>query len=125
MSFDTPTSPFNASDPHARYLNASCLDFLLIEVVPMAERLVHELELAGGRPSSSSGETGGAKDGGAEVKDGTGTGIGIGSGSTVTKPEDDDVREATFYRLETLGFRVGQGLAERYVWGDDDDCYGY
>lgn len=29
------------------------------------------------------------------------------------KLEDDEQREATFYRLETLGYRVGQGLAER------------
>jgi hypothetical protein len=27
--------------------------------------------------------------------------------------EDEEVREATFFRLESLGYRVGQGLAER------------
>lgn len=27
--------------------------------------------------------------------------------------EDEEVRETTFFRLESLGYRVGQGLAER------------
>lgn len=29
------------------------------------------------------------------------------------KMEEEELREATFYRLESLGYRVGQGLAER------------
>jgi hypothetical protein len=77
MSFETPVPPFNASDPHARFLGASCLDFLFVELVPMAERIAEEV--------SNTGE----------------------------KVEDDELREATFYRLESLGYRVGQGLAER------------
>lgn len=79
MSFDTPTQPFNASDPNARFLSASCLDFLLIELVPMAERLAKEL-----------------------LTDGK-------------QPDDDETTEATFFRLESLGYRVGQGLAERWA----------
>lgn len=43
MSFETPLPPYNASDPHATFLNASCLDLLLIELVPMAYRLATEL----------------------------------------------------------------------------------
>lgn len=31
------------------------------------------------------------------------------------EPEDEEVRETTFFRLDTLGYRVGQGLAERSV----------
>lgn len=27
--------------------------------------------------------------------------------------EDEEVRETIFFRLESLGYRVGQGLAER------------
>jgi hypothetical protein len=77
MSFDTPVPPYNASDPHARFVNASCLDLLLIELIPMAERLAQEL-----------------------------------SGSD-DKVDDEVQREVTFYRLETLGYRVGQGLVER------------
>lgn len=38
-----------------------------------------------------------------------------GTSNTIAKIEDDEIREATFYRLEMLGYRVGQGLAERYI----------
>lgn len=43
MSFETPLPPYNASDPYATFLNASCMDLLLIEMVPMAYRLANEL----------------------------------------------------------------------------------
>lgn len=86
MSFDTsPLPSFNASDPHARFLNSSCLDLLLIELVPMAERLVQELDVATAPDGKDA----------AKVLD------------------DEEAREATFFRLETLGYRVGLGLAER------------
>lgn len=29
--------------------------------------------------------------------------------------DEEEERDAVFYRLETLGYRVGQGLVERYV----------
>lgn len=76
MSFDASAS-LTVSDPNARALSSSCFELLLIELVPMAERLAREI-------------------------------------STVEhEPEDDEVRETTYFRLETLGYRVGQGLAER------------
>ncbi|KAL1960005.1 hypothetical protein VTO42DRAFT_673 [Malbranchea cinnamomea] len=99
MTFDAPAQSHNASDPFVRLFNVSCFDLLLIEIVPMAERLVRELELANGGPSSTSTAAATAS------KDGTGS---------VAKPDEEDVREATFYRLESLGYRVGQGLAERF-----------
>lgn len=43
MSVDTPTPPYNASDPYATFISASCFDLLLIELVPMAHRLANEL----------------------------------------------------------------------------------
>ena len=82
MSFETPFPPYNASDPYATFLNASCLDLLLIEIVPMAHRLASELSV----PSED------------------------GEGSVV---DEEEQREAAFRRLESLGYRVGQGLAER------------
>lgn len=75
MSFDS-TSPLN-TDPNARVFSSSCFDFLLIELVPMAERMAKELATEG------------------------------------KETEDEEVRETTFFRLESLGYRVGQGLAER------------
>lgn len=35
--------------------------------------------------------------------------------ATQENPEDEEVRESTYFRLESLGYRVGQGLAERCV----------
>ncbi|MCJ1258473.1 Trafficking protein particle complex subunit 33 [Lignoscripta atroalba] len=81
MSFEAPLPPYNASDPHAAFLNASCLDLLLIEIVPMAYRLASELS--------------------------------IPSGDGESHTDEEEQREATFRRLETLGYRVGQGLVER------------
>jgi hypothetical protein len=78
MSFDASAS-LTISDPNARALSSSCFDFLLIELVPMAERLAKQL-------STSTEEA---------------------------EPEDEEVREATYFRLDALGYRVGQGLAER------------
>ena len=113
MSFDSPS--LFPVDPHAHFLNSSCLDLLLIEIVPMAERLVHELEIAGGRPASSSGQQSQQHQNGAGTgKDGV-VKEGGAAASTVVKADEEEVREAMFYRLESLGFRVGQGLAERYV----------
>lgn len=93
MSFDSapPGSPFGpssttSSDPQAHLLNASCLDLLLIELVPMAERLAREL-------STTDGDS--------------------GSGGDGKQPDDEEIRETTFFRLDSLGYRVGQGLAER------------
>lgn len=37
-------------------------------------------------------------------------GSGCGDGK---QPDDEEIRETTFFRLDNLGYRVGQGLAER------------
>lgn len=97
MSLDSQT-PFNPSDPHARFVSTSCLDLLLIEIVPMAERITQDLLVN----STTTNNTANAA-----AADGT--------SNTIAKIEDDEIREAAFYRLEMLGYRVGQGLAERYI----------
>ncbi|WYZ40362.1 hypothetical protein EsH8_IV_000703 [Colletotrichum jinshuiense] len=126
MSFESVMPPYNATDPSASFLNSSCLDFLLIELVPLAFRVTRELDTApadangsgtaaaaGGDALSSVGHSqgGGAGAGGAapsSAGDGTAT---AGSGR---KMDEDEERDAVFYRLETLGYRVGQGLVERF-----------
>lgn len=86
MSLDSQSSQIlSASDPNARFVGVSCLELLLIEIVPMAERMTEEL-------NNNSATT---------------------TAAITGKLEDDELREATFYRLESLGYRVGQGLAER------------
>lgn len=126
-TFDQPLPPFNASDPNASFLSSSCLDFLLIEIVPMAYRLVNELDAAdvassdraalssaaGAASGKDTKEGGTAQTGGSTIGTaGTGTGTGTGTGR---KLDEEEERDAVFYRLETLGYRVGLGLVERYV----------
>ncbi|PKS11887.1 hypothetical protein jhhlp_001181 [Lomentospora prolificans] len=87
MSFGTTVMPpYNSTDPNASFLNVSCLDFLLIELVPLAYRVTNELE----PPSEPS----------------------PGGDSTSNPPgsrrlDEEEEREAASYRLETLGYRVG------------------
>jgi hypothetical protein len=111
MSFDSPLPPYNASDPTATFLNSSCLDLLLIELVPMAYRLANELQ-----PSDRDLVAGGAGKSDGEKRNGSlVAGSGVGSQRPASKMDEDEERDAVFYRLEMLGYRVGQGLVERYV----------
>jgi hypothetical protein len=116
MSFDSPLPPYNASDPAAQFLNSSCLDFLMIELVPMAYRVVNEVDAAAGDDRLVYGAGGkdkedsvaGTAGGSVSVRAGDGTG-------DARKMDEDEERDAVFFRLESLGYRVGQGLVERFV----------
>ncbi|KAK9239089.1 transport protein particle component [Lipomyces kononenkoae] len=81
------------TDPHAIYLNLSCLDFLLIELIPMSERVV---EVIGERTTSSNN----------------------GMQSILSEKDarigEEERRGAVFKHVEGLGYRVGQGLVERF-----------
>jgi trafficking protein particle complex subunit 6 len=98
-------------DPSATYLNMSCFDLLLIELVPLAERMAREYEASLDKPSLvnrtskalnnvSTTAGGGANIAAALAGDG--------------QPETELFKETIFYRLETLGYRVGLGLSERF-----------
>ncbi len=148
MSFETVMPPYNASDPSATFLSSSCLDFLLIELVPMAYRVANEVEAqaqeqmppppfpptaaSGSGPADATaaqsldGTAGtvsthaGAPGAGGSATAGTGTGTGAtlaaggGGGGGARRMDEDEERDAVFFRLETLGYRVGQGLVERF-----------
>lgn len=101
MSFEAVMPPYNAGDPSATFLSASCLDFLLIELVPMAYRVTNELEASASSAQGATSTVAAAAD-----KD---------AAPRATMDEEEE-RDAVFYRLETLGYRVGQGLVERYVF---------
>ncbi|KAI1816760.1 BET3 family protein [Poronia punctata] len=116
-SFDQPLPPYNASDPTATFVGTSCLDFLLIEIVPMAYRIANELEEAGGSNNSTN-NTDNATTNKAEEAGSVST----TAGTTSTAPgtgrksrlDEEEEREAVFFRLEGLGYRVGLGLVERF-----------
>lgn len=99
MSFEAVMPPYNAGDPTATFLSASCLDFLLIELVPMAYRVTNELEASASAQGTSASAT--EKDAPSAPR---------------AAMDEEEERDAVFYRLETLGYRVGQGLVERYVF---------
>ncbi|KAL3425656.1 Bet3 family protein (transporter particle component) [Phlyctema vagabunda] len=141
MSFDSPLPPFNASDPLATFFNASTLDLLMIELVPMAYRVHTAMGSSSAAPAgeqttshrtTSTGGAGGGG-GGAAVSAAGGLGLGLapttggqGQGrnmqnpnletatATTTVEDEDEDRDAVFFRLEMLGYRVGQGLVERF-----------
>ncbi|KAL8694509.1 MAG: hypothetical protein Q9218_000839 [Villophora microphyllina] len=82
MSFETPLPPYNASDPYATFVNSSCFDLLLIEMVPLGYRLAEELA---------------AKRGGVPMN-----------------VDEEEQREIALRRVDSIGYRVGQGLVERF-----------
>ncbi|KAK2731958.1 Trafficking protein particle complex subunit 33 [Myotisia sp. PD_48] len=101
MSLDSPTPTL---DPHARYLNSSCLDLLLIELVPMAERIIRQLEAPDSSTESSSSPQNDAIPEKEKDKE----------KPSIVGMDDEEFREATYFRLEALGYRVGLGLVERF-----------
>ena len=87
----------------------------------MAYRLANELQtgsdrdlVVGGKDGErgNAGSTITAPGAGAERAAGGGGGGGTG-GALGIKMDEDEERDAVFYRLEMLGYRVGQGLVER------------
>ena len=110
--------------------SASCLDFLLIELVPLAQRITEQLHAreqaireeykrsqffnnpsdrgsAMARQSQDSTKAVTGADG--SVK---GSAAGTAGGSAHADISDE-TREAVFWRLDGMGYRVGQGLVER------------
>ncbi|KAI5296208.1 Trafficking protein particle complex subunit 33 [Ascosphaera acerosa] len=111
MSFETPSASTISSaaiDPYSRFLSTASLDLLLIELVPMVQRII-DAQTTG--KTRADGDDGGDGPGGTDPgRDGSGSGD-----ASMQKHADDEARrESLFYRLEGIGFRVGQGLAERF-----------
>lgn len=81
--------PPGSSDPLSSFLSTTCMDLLLIELVPLARSLA-----ANPLPHTDT--------------------VFFDTNPPATKELDDDSeRENMYFRLEPLGFRVGQGIAER------------
>lgn len=107
MSFETVMPPFNSSDPSANFLSSSCLDFLLIELVPLAYRVTHERDTALSDPSSTPADVASTSHAVSS------NAAGVVAGTATRKDQEEDL-DAVHHRLEMLGYRVGQGLVERY-----------
>jgi len=113
-AFETPLPAYNSTDPTAQFFSTSCIDLMLIELVPMAYRLTNSSNHAGKGTSTTSGA--GASTGTTEGVTGTSattlTGPGA-SGIIVPGEENSAERDAVFFRLDSLGYKVGVGLVER------------
>ncbi|EPQ61948.1 Bgt-88 [Blumeria graminis f. sp. tritici] len=113
MSVGTNQSLANALDSSATFLNLSCLDFLMIELVPMMYRVVNDVD-------STAPEERAAKQESKNVNTDEKVSYGKSGSTTGTinvqmkQMEEDDEKDAVFFRLEALGYRVGQGLVERF-----------
>ncbi|KAL6364871.1 hypothetical protein LRP88_00844 [Fusarium phalaenopsidis] len=107
MSFETVMPPFNSSDPSANFLSSSCLDFLLIELVPLAYRVTHERDTALSDPSSTPADVASTSHAVSS------NAAGVVAGTATRKDQEEDL-DAVHHRLEMLGYRVGQGLVERF-----------
>lgn len=114
--------PTTLSDPT---VSASCLDFLLIELVPLAQRIADQLhtrdqalrdeykrsQIFHDQPGgvSSTAENAAA----AAAKADVASVGGAPTDNTAAGGVDEETRDAVFWRLDGLGYRVGQGLVER------------
>lgn len=123
-STPTPSDPSTTyTDPTFSLLNTTCLDLLLIELVPMAYRITSDLAAreeewmgSSSAPKRNSGLT--SNDASSTTAAGTSRtdgGTTGGGGGAVATVDEEDAREAVFHRLEALGYRVGLGVVERYV----------
>ncbi|KAK8049254.1 transport protein particle component [Apiospora phragmitis] len=113
-NFDQPLPPFNASDPTASFLSSSCLDLLLIEIVPMAYRVANEVDAASSESIPHSAKSAAETAAGTTGTSPGGAADGTAAGRTSGRLDEEEERDAVFYRLETLGYRVGLGLVERF-----------
>jgi trafficking protein particle complex subunit 6 len=89
LSTAPPPAPAGSSDPLSSFLSTTCMDLLLIELVPLAKRL-------SSNPLPLTDDTF----------------LDLNPPGTADL-DDDSARESMYFRLEPLGFRVGQGIAER------------
>ncbi|KAK4457439.1 trafficking protein particle complex subunit 6B [Cladorrhinum samala] len=114
MSFESVMPPYNSTDPTARFLSSSSLDFLLIEMVPMAYRVTNQL--ASSSSATSSPSTGSDPTIQSQIQEGKKEEQEREppAASAAVVLDEEELRESVFFRLESIGYRVGQGLVERF-----------
>ncbi|KAK3710621.1 hypothetical protein LTR37_010249 [Vermiconidia calcicola] len=140
MSTTKPTQPqfqsIDTDDAHAPKFAASALDFLLIELVPLAQRITEKVQARdqalideyrrsklfnGSNNGTTPEDVKAAKNTEEAVKKKPKKGAKPENTEPTTTlgfpPTTPQTREAMFWRLDSLGYRVGQGLVERFSTG--------
>jgi hypothetical protein len=114
--------PNPAPDPTATLVNTSALDFLLIELVPMAYRITQDLAAreeawmhssSNDNPAASRQQQQADNDATSTVGVSGAVSVSGAGGGAATVVDEEEAREAVFQRLEGLGYRVGLGVVER------------
>ncbi|KAI4718283.1 transport protein particle component [Aureobasidium sp. EXF-10727] len=119
-----PTDPTHTNDPRVA---ASTLDFLLIELVPLAQRIAADLHQRDTALLSSSLERNATLNTAASasttqnrqsLKSTDAATARSTTAATAAEDEDDEdsadaLQESVHYRLDALGYRVGLGLVEK------------
>ncbi|KAF4120269.1 trafficking protein particle complex subunit 6 [Geosmithia morbida] len=112
MSFEPVMPPYNGSDPSASFVSSSALDFLLIELVPLAYRVTTETPMAADSEEDEEGTATG-KEAATTTAD-TVAANGSTSAVSLSRIDEDEAMDAVQHKLESTGYRVGQGLVERF-----------
>ncbi|KIV85186.1 hypothetical protein, variant [Exophiala sideris] len=127
----TAAPPTDTLTDTSLLVNISAFDLLLIELVPLAERMARSFEASIDRPAPDS-----ASANKQQQRTTSGAGAltttnpasnppttsvsGVSAGTAVPVlaadglPETDIFRDSVYVRLDRLGFRVGEGLTERF-----------
>ncbi|EPS41197.1 hypothetical protein H072_4909 [Dactylellina haptotyla CBS 200.50] len=119
MSFEAPLPPYNFTDPTATFFSASCIDLLLIELVPLVQRMAESaptLEF----PTPSYARSAPAADSTSPAASPPDSSASQPPAATATATtvetisDEEATREDIYTRLENLGYKVGIGLVERF-----------
>lgn len=131
MSKTTTQAELSPIDP---VLATSCFEFLLIELVPLAQRMVERLHAREqairdeykrsqafhkSLPSRNTTTPTATQDTAESQADESSviesTKDTNADTTTLAGVVDDEVRDTLFWKLDQMGYRVGQGLVERYA----------
>lgn len=126
-----PQAQLDTDDALNPKFNASALDLLLIELVPLAQRITEQTlareqvlideykrskilhQQPQSRDGSNDAQASTTVRDGANQDSSTAGAIKENITSIGFPPVSEDTREGIFWRLDALGYRVGQGLVER------------
>jgi trafficking protein particle complex subunit 6 len=101
-------TPDPSTDPTSTYTNYTVFELLLIELIPLAERMARAYEASLDRPSLVN------RPPKTQHNPSTAGGTALTALANDGQPETEVFKETVYYRLERLGYRVGQGLSERF-----------
>ncbi|KKO99147.1 hypothetical protein THAR02_08759 [Trichoderma harzianum] len=114
MSLSPPMPPFNSTDPTASFLSSSALDFLLIELVPLAQRVTSQRDFPSATQNPDNNNDAVTSSSHHRKSDSAAAAHHPPAADSPKRIDDEEHLDAVHLRLESQGYRVGQGLVERF-----------